>query len=67
MLKALRTVYNINMKPAPVGSFVRFLVGFLTFIGLSLGVTVAVNTYAVSQDATHQQAAAFEALVQKAR
>lgn len=51
------------MNPAPVGSFVRFLVGFLTFISVSLGLTVAVNHYAQSGDAQKQQAAAFEALV----
>jgi hypothetical protein len=53
------------MNPAPVGSFVRFLVGFLTFISVSLGVTVAVNSVAVAQDAQHQQAAAFSALLKK--
>jgi hypothetical protein len=56
-------MYNMDMKPAPVGSFVRFLVGFLTFIGVSLGVTIAVNSYAIAQQEHAQQAAAFEALV----
>lgn len=51
------------MKPAPVGSFVRFLVGFLTFIGVSLGVTVAVNSYAVAQSQA-EHAAALQALIQ---
>lgn len=51
------------MNPAPVGSFVRFLVGFLTFISISLGVTVAVNHYAQVADAERQQAAAFEAML----
>ncbi|HVU75381.1 MAG TPA: hypothetical protein VHD38_00910 [Candidatus Paceibacterota bacterium] len=55
------------MKPAQVGSFVRFLVGFLTFIGVSLGVTVAVNSYAIAQESAQQQAAAFSALVQHAQ
>jgi hypothetical protein len=51
------------MKPAPVGSFVRFLVGFVTFIGVSFGVTVAVNTYAIAKQNSQQQAAAFQALI----
>jgi hypothetical protein len=50
------------MTPAPVGSFVRFLVGFLTFISVSLGLTIAVNTYASAKD-TQQAAAAAKALM----
>ena len=53
----------MDMKPAPVGSFVRFLVGFLTFIGVSLGVTVAVNSYSIAQQEKAQQASAFQALL----
>ena len=51
------------MQPAPVGSFVRFTVGFLTFITVSFGVTIAVNTYAMHQDAQRQTASAFEAMI----
>lgn len=54
------------MTPAPVGSFVRFLIGFLIFISVSFGVTIAVNTYASSQDAQHQTAAAQEAMLKQA-
>lgn len=43
------------MNPAPVSSFVRALVGFLTFISVSFGVTYAVNTYASGQ--SQEQAA----------
>lgn len=50
------------MTPTPVGSFVRFLVGFLTFISVSFGVTIAVNTYASARDAS-QQASAAKALM----
>ena len=51
------------MNPAPVGSFVRFLVGFLTFISVSLGITVAVNSYTISKEKASQQAAAFKAVI----
>jgi len=48
------------MQPAPVGSFLKFLVGFLTFISVSFGVTIAVNSYATTKD-VHQEAAAAKA------
>ncbi len=58
-------IYNTGMNPTPVGSFTRFLVGFLTFISVSLGVTVGVNAYATGQDAEHQAAAALSAMLSK--
>jgi len=54
------------MTPAPVGSFVRFLIGFLTFITVSFGVTIAVNTYATAHDAQQQTAAAEQAMLKPA-
>ena len=51
------------MNPTPVGSFTRFLVGFLTFISVSLGVTVGVNAYATGQDAEQQAASALSAML----
>jgi hypothetical protein len=51
------------MNPTPVGSFVRFLVGFLTFVTVSFGVTVGVNAYASGQSAQQQAAAAFSAML----
>lgn len=53
------------MNQAPVGSFVRFLVGFLTFISVSFGVTIAVNVYASTQDAESQAAAALSAMLKQ--
>lgn len=47
------------MQPSPVGSFVRFVIGFLTFLSVSFGVTYAVNIYATAQDMEKQTAAAF--------
>ena len=55
-------VYNTAMQPAPVGSFLKFLVGFLTFISVSFGVTIAVNSYATTKD-VHQEAAVAKALM----
>lgn len=46
------------MNPTPASSFVRALVGFLTFITVSFGVTIAVNTYASAQDREQAAAAA---------
>ncbi|HEY4520114.1 MAG TPA: hypothetical protein VJH33_03720 [Candidatus Paceibacterota bacterium] len=43
---------------APVGSFVRFFIGFCTFISVGFGVTYVANVYASAQDAARQQAAA---------
>ena len=50
----------------PAGSFLKFTIGFLTFIGVSFGITFTVSTYEMSQSAEKQAAAAIEAmLVQK--
>lgn len=53
------------MTPAPVSSFVRFTVGFLTFISVSFGVTIAVNTYAMARDDAQQAAAAKAAMLEQ--
>lgn len=47
----------------PAGSFLKYVLGFLTFISLSFIITYAVNTYTVAQDQQKQTAAAFQALV----
>ena len=49
----------------PTGSFLKFLLGFLTFIGLSFAVTFSVNTYTTSQDAAHQTASAIQAMLEQ--
>lgn len=46
------------MNPAPENSFFKFVVGFLVFISVSFGVTYAVNTVAMNQEASEQVAAA---------
>ena len=55
------------MQPAPVGSFVRFTVGFLTFITVSFGVTIAANTYAMHRDAQQQTASALQAMLKPSK
>lgn len=44
-------------------SFLRFTFGFLIFIGLSIGITYAVNTYTTQQTAAANQATAIKALL----
>jgi len=44
-------------------SFLKFAFGFLLFIGLSIGLTYAVNTYTAQQTAAANQAAAYQALI----
>ncbi len=48
---------------SPVGSFLRFVIGFSVFISVSFGVTYAVSTYTVMQEKEQQTAAAFEAMI----
>jgi hypothetical protein len=51
------------MNQSPVGSFLKFVIGFTIFIGVSFGVTFAVQKFAGSQDAAQQQAAAAAAML----
>jgi len=51
------------MNPSPASSFTRFFFGFLLFISLSFGLTFAVQTIVVSQEAQKQQAAAAAAML----
>lgn len=44
-------------------SFFRFVLGFLTLISLSFGLTYAVGTYTMAQEKEAQQAAALQALL----
>lgn len=46
------------MRPSPVSSFTRNLVGFAVFIGVSLSLTYAVNVYTAEQSEEDQIAAA---------
>lgn len=56
-------VYNCRMNEGPVGSFLRFFLGFMLFISISFGVTIAVNVYASKQGAEQQTAAALQAML----
>lgn len=51
------------MDQAPLNSFLKFVIGFLLFISLSFGLTVAVSTYTAAQDQERQTAAALQALL----
>ena len=55
------------MNQQPVSSFFRFALGFLVFITVSFGVTYAVNSYAISQTADQQAAAAVTAMLKPAK
>jgi len=50
------------MQETPAVSFMHFLMGFLIFISLSVGLTIWVNSYTTKQ-AARQQAAAAKALL----
>jgi len=47
------------MQETGTNSFLKFTLGFLTFISLSFGITFAVNTYAEAKDADQAAAAAL--------
>lgn len=53
------------MKPQPsaVDSFLRFLLGFFVFIGVSFGVTITVNNYTAQRQAEQNEAAALKAVL----
>lgn len=44
-------------------SFLRFVLGFLTFISLSFALTYLVGTYTIAQEKEEQAAAALQALL----
>lgn len=46
----------------PSGSFFRSVIGFLVFIGISFGLTYAINSYAQTHE---KQVAAVEAVVNR--
>lgn len=64
----MNTVYWMHMRPepSPLDSFLRFVLGFLVFIGVSFGVTYGVSVYTMEQDGKTQQAAALRALLESA-
>ena len=50
------------MQQSPTASFLKFTMGFVTFLVLSFGLTLAVSNYTKTQGA-QQAAAAAEALM----
>lgn len=53
-------------QPTPLESFMRFVIGFTVFIGISVGATFLATQYSVkTADTAHLQAAAFQALIAK--
>jgi hypothetical protein len=50
------------MRKSSTSSFFKFTFGFITFLVLSFGLTLAVSDYSKAQSA-EQQAAAAEALI----
>ena len=52
------------MEDSPVGSFFKFLLGFLVFISVSFGVTFTVNKLAQAKDYSQAAAAAHAHLLE---
>lgn len=50
-------------RESAVGSFLKFSIGFMVFISISFGVTIAVNAYSQKQQAERQTAAALQAML----
>ena len=55
------------MQPPPSAteSFLKFTFVFLLFLGLSIGITYAVNSYTTQQTVAANQAAALKALLEE--
>ncbi len=51
------------MGGAPLNSFLKFAIGFMVFVSLSLGLTFAVSSYTASRDEAQQTAATLHALL----
>ncbi len=52
------------MQPSPTGSFLKFVLGFVTFLVLSFGLTLAVSSYTNTQNKEQQAAAAEASMLQ---
>ena len=48
---------------SPVGSFLKFVIGFTVFISVSFGVTYAVNTYTDAHEQDQMAASALKAML----
>jgi hypothetical protein len=53
------------MHPSPTSSFFHFVIGFLVFICVFFGVTIAVSKVAAQQEVQQQAAAAEAAMLQQ--
>ena len=52
------------MQASPTGSFLKFTFGFVTFLVLSFGLTLAVTSYTQTQTTQQAAAAAFALMLQ---
>jgi len=53
-------------QPTPFESFMRFVIGFTVFVGISIGMTFLATAYSTkTADTAHLQAAAFQAMIAK--
>ncbi len=50
---------------SPAGSFFRFTLGFLTFIGVSFAITFFVSVYEISKDSEQQTASAIQGMLEQ--
>lgn len=51
-------------QESALDSFLKFVLGFFVFIGVSFGISYWVNIYTVQQQAAANQAAALKALLE---
>ena len=52
------------MQQSPTGSFLKFTFGFVTFLVLSFGLTLAVSNYTKTQSSQQAAAAAIALMLQ---
>jgi hypothetical protein len=50
------------MRQGGTNTFFRFVLGFTTFIAVSLGLTYVVSVYSIEQEKKQQTAAAFQTM-----
>jgi hypothetical protein len=51
------------MQKSPTGSFLKFTFGFVTFLVLSFGLTIAVSSYSKTQSTQQAAAAALSMML----
>jgi hypothetical protein len=55
------------MRPSPVSSFTKSLVGFSVFIGVSFGITFWVNMISIQESKDEQTAAAAARMLEQVK